>query len=156
MEIVRLQSRLKLMGDEVTTCHEKVQSLNATVQAQAEQINKIQRHAYHKQGEVELKEAELAVYYKHMVNLQERLVKTNEIVGSAQAQLDAATELNKESLKCVEAYREQNQDLKAQLEEAEKKNDSQHQHIRFLTRILAQHQLGTISFSFFINLQRSC
>ncbi|KAL9130681.1 MAG: hypothetical protein Q9217_001208 [Psora testacea] len=121
MDIAQLQARLKLMGSEITICHQTVESLNNTILTQIEQIKNLQRHDYKRQGELELKESELAVYYKHMAKLQDRLEKANNTVGATQAKLDATQELNRKSLQCVERYQAQIQDLEEKLDEARKK-----------------------------------
>ncbi|KAL9638486.1 MAG: hypothetical protein Q9164_001518 [Protoblastenia rupestris] len=144
MDFAQLEARLNLMGSEILSCHQTVQNLNATVLTQSQQIDNLQRHNHHSQGELELKDAELAVYYKHMAKLQERLNKTNEAMGTAQAQIDAANELHKESLQYLERYREQNQALTKQLDEAKEQITLQNQRIQILERLIKDKSQGML------------
>ena len=144
MDVAQLEARLNLMGSEIISCHQTVHNLNATVLTQSQQINNLQRHNHHRQGELELKDAELAVYYKHMAKLQERLNKTNEAMGTAQAQIDAANELHKESLQYLERYRKQNQALTKQLDEAREQITLQNQRIQILERLIKDKSQGML------------
>ena len=131
------------MAYDMTAFQQTIVNLTTTLQAKTEEVSELQRLDRHRKDELDLKDAELAVYYRHMANLQQRLDRTNESLAVAEGQLEAANELKKESLRCIEEYKTRFMALKRQLDELTEINKMQERHLILMQRQVAEHPRGT-------------
>ena len=145
MDIAQLQARFNLMKSEITACQQLVQNLNATILAQAQQINNVQHQDFQRLQELKLKEAELQACSKRAAKLQELLEQKNDAMADAEAQMDEVAGLGRQSLRCLEQYKKQNEELIRRLNNVRQSESSHGQHMQSLSRLLAGNSQGTFS-----------
>ena len=80
---------------------------------------------HYTQTQVDMKDAELANYYKHTMALQHSLNRSYESLALAQRQLMNVNELHKESFQVLKEYQEHCSYLKHRLQEMEEDNGAQ-------------------------------
>ena len=88
-------------------------------------IETLQHRGIYLENQVKRQEFELAIYYKHMAALQQRLDASNDGLSHAQVSLTSANATNTENLKLLELYQEQCNALRRHLLTAEERNVQQ-------------------------------
>ena len=103
--------------------------LRDVVKGQNEHALQLQRATAYLTSELSLKEAEAAMYYKHMANLQQRLNSSNDQLSLAHTQIRSGNEVNTENLRLLHHYKGQCNALRTNLLEAERRIVKQYSQI---------------------------
>ena len=108
------------------------------------EIERLKQREIYLTSQLDLKEAELALYYKHMASLQQRLDSSNDQLSHAQVQLNHASSMSLENIRMVEHYKVQSNGLRKALLAAEEKNVRQFREFVQLQGIVEGMQAGKL------------
>ena len=131
------------MAHNMTVFQQAIANLTAALQAKIEETSELHRLGHQRKGELDLKDTELAVYYKHMADLQQRLDQTHESLTVAERQLEAANRLNKKSIRSLEEFKTRFLTLKRQLDKATHINRMQERHLVSMQRQIVEYPQST-------------
>ena len=142
MDIDYLTKRQHTMASNVSVNGQNLEGRTAATRTRNPQSSEPKTGDYYTQGQMDLKEVELAIYYKHTNNLQHCLDQSNESLALAQRQLQDANELNSASLRCLEEYKMLCATLKSQLDGRQDKDKAQEKHANPTLRSSADNPRG--------------